>query len=364
MNTNENDNKNVTSDSQNGNVSNTNDANQASLFETAIPNENKGVESTTKEDSQPQFDVPVTPDANMPVPTPEVEEITAPVLNKDDVTVISTYKEKKGGGFLVFIIIAAMILFVLNIDKVEEYYDKYIKQNNFTLLGKPTVSERSLVDGFIVVNDANSGDKINNIEFYNFSNEDSEKIKLNYVSREKYQNVGFLEIYIEIYDSRKDLIDKVLFNPVKVLNKNSVEFYEIPVTSYVQTNAKYFKLKQYTDEEKKSTSTLVCSLIEESNDYNYYYKNTYNFVNNELQDYSVNEEIKVIKESFETLDYKKKMEEVAKNLTEVGAVYLDGSIFYKVDFSKQYYAYNVLYEKGTTPVTIKNNEVAKKWKCE
>ena len=315
---------------------------------------------------QPEMDMPqpevVSPGPEVVSPQPEV----APTLNSEDVTVISTNHGKKGGGAAVIVIALFLVLFVFNIDKVEDIFNNYVKEN--ILFNKNANKGENLNGGFIQVDDPNSFDTLNSIKFYNFNTTTvNNALALNYKSDIDIQNASAFNIYIEVYDTDKDLIYKNLFDPKKEFKKNTAKEYDINLPQDVFEKIKYAKIKNYSEKENDSTSKVTCTLIEETNKYNLSYKNVYNFKNNVLLSYDVTEEI-ISKEGFEedaeVKEYKTNLEKAKDELIELTPAYQDGKLTYIVDTSKDYTKYKLVETMDSTPKMVRIREEKKKWKCE
>lgn len=324
-----------------------------------------GMDTPVQETTMPGMDMPapemVSPEVETVAPQPEV----APTLNSEDVTVISTNRGKKGGGAVVIVIVLALIFFVLNIDKAEDIYNKYIK--DYILFDKSGAKVDNLNGGFIQVDDPNSFDTLDGVKFYNFNTLEKNKLALNYKSDTDQKDASNLDIYIEIYDVNKDLIYKELFDPKKEVKKNTVREYNIELSSDIYEKIKYAKIKKYTNEEKTKTSKLTCTLIEETDKYNINYKNVYYFTNDGLTTYDVSEEIvpkEGQEESSEVKEYKTNMEKAKEELVEVDPTYLNGKLEYTVDTSKNFKNYKLVEDLHTTTKMVRVREEKKKWKCE
>ena len=326
-------------------------------------NSNSPTSVSSSVNNAPQEFVNPGPVGDTPVPGNVPQEVVMPVLNADDVTVVNTKRTKKGGGFGVIVIIIIMVLVVLNFDKVEELYNKYIKENNFLFKNTET-DNNNLYGGYISVDDATSTDQIDNIRFSDFNTRTANKLSFQYSSEESIQNVSSHQIYIEIYDVNKNIIYKSLFEPKSDIKKNTVEVYEVDLAQDIFTRVKYASVKKYTSDDLTRIASLTCSLTEDNGSYKVVHKNKFSFVNNELTTYSVSDELIVIEDSVESLNYKASMGETKTLLTELSPI-LEGNVLtYNVDTSRSYTSYTLVEEAGTTPTTVKNREEAKKWKCE
>lgn len=343
------------------------------MMDNQMPMPGMDMSAPEMETPMPGMDMPepevVSPGPEVVSPTQETVSVTpdvAPTLNSEDVTVISTNRGKKGGGAAVIVIALFLVFFVFNIDKVEDIYNKYVKEN--ILFNKNANKGENLNGGFIQVNDPNSFDTLDSIKFYNFNTTTADNaLALNYKSDIDIQNAGSFNIYIEVYDLDKDLIYKNLFDPKKEFKKDTAKEYEVSLPSDVFEKIKYAKIKKYSDTENVSTSKLTCTLIEETNKYNLSYKNVFNFNNNLLLSYDVTEEIipkEGNEEDAEVKEYKANLALAKEELVELTPTYVDGKLTYSVDASKDYTKYKLVEDSDSTPKMVRLREEKKKWKCE
>ena len=117
------------------------------------------------------------------------------------------------------------------------------------------------------------------------------------------------------------------------------------LTSNVYADAHYALVKVYTEAEKKQETSLACTYEDDK----YLYKNTYTFVNNELDHYDVSKEQK----EYDLLgDYA------------FNQVFADNKLNYTVDLKNLPKGFKPLYTSTLTKVVIKQKEELKKWTCE
>ncbi len=327
------------------------------------------VSSTPVSQEESPFFTPVSvqPEVQAQVVLPEITPATpapqeAPVQevnnnenvqtnNKESLEVIETGKKNKASNAVLIIFLVLLILFVFNIDTVISIYEQFKESNNVT--NPNNKDTNNLTDGFILINDNTSFQKLNDIKFYNFRKSQGTGITFSYEVLAKIDDAKSLEIYIELYNSEKEIIYKGLYNPTQKLEKDTVRTYTINVEDYIYDNAFYALVKKYNDAEIKRTSVLTCS----KEDQNYTYKNTFNFANNGLINYEVIKQSK--RENDESLN--KEYEE----LKDMENVTLENdTLTYKIDVNKDNGEYVNLYESDTTLKVIKDNEISKEWKCE
>jgi hypothetical protein len=211
----------------------------------------------------------------------------------------------------------------------------------------------NITNGFILIDENTSSIKMNDIKFYNFRKAQGKGITFNYESLANYNDVKTLEIYLELYDSEKELLYKELFDPNQVLEKDTVRIYVIDVDDEIFNDSFYALVKTYTDAEKQETASLTCT--KEEGDYTY--KNTYSFVNKGLTKYDV--ELTSKKENDELLT-----DEYNKLKEENNATLENNTLKYTIDLNLDNGELKELYEKGATIRIVKNKETLKEWKCE
>ncbi len=327
------------------------------------------VSSTTVSQEESPFFTPVSvqPEVQAQVVLPEIapatpapQEVSAEETstnenvqtnNKESLEVIETGKKNKASNAVLIIFLVLLILFVFNIDTVISIYEQFKESNNVT--NPNNKDTNNLTDGFILINDNTSFQKLSDIKFYNFRKSQGTGITFSYEVLAKIDDAKSLEIYIELYNSEKEIIYKELYNPTQKLEKDTVRTYTINAEDYIYDNAFYALVKKYNDAEIKRTSVLTCS----KEDQNYTYKNTFNFANNGLINYEVIKQSK--RENDESLN--KEYEEL-KNIENVTLE--NDTLTYKIDVNKDNGEYVNLYESDTTLKVIKDNEISKEWKCE
>ena len=293
---------------------------------------------------------PVNPNTTPTVVPPNIPPSSA----NQEVTVINTNKSKSS-NLILYILLILMVLFVLNIDTIIKYYDNYV--NTGSLKGNTTENNTdNLVEGYVLINDSTGSIKLDSINFYNFRKSGDINLTFNYVSSLDYNNVSILDMYVEIYNSNKELLYKELFNLNNGIEKDSVRVYTIALDNYVYTNAYYALIKKYTEEEKNTKSSITCTL---DND-DALYKIVYNFENNGLVNYSVNKDLKSDNDAYKT-ELDNEYNSVSNYFT---ATYENNNLNYIVDLKNYNKEFNPLYELGTVSKVIEVKEELKKWNCE
>lgn len=311
---------------------------------------------------QTQSQVANTP-SEMPT-TPPVEvnnNVTEVPTGNEEITVVNTEK-KRTSSIVMIILVAILIAFVFNIDKVIEYYDNYMSTGSLTSKNTNETTN-NLVNGYILIGDSISSIEIDKIKFYNFKKkEDESSIIFNYESSSKYDNPSTLNIYIEFYNSEKEIIYKELFNVGSGIEKDVVRTMSLNVPSEVLQNAQYALVKKYTNSEMNSTQTLTCKYNANEDEQVLNYNIVYSFKNNELVSYIVNKQI--LNYSEDSSSYKRLNLEYNMVSQKINAVFEAGNLNYTVNLEENINDFTPLYEKGTLITIIKNKEKLKEWVCE
>ena len=171
---------------------------------TPMPSAPSNVTPTPVSAPQPQANpVPNTPSATVVEPTQvvsnqqiakedpnaKIAQISVPPSvpqgNVEQVTV-DNKKKKKGGSFFLFLVIGLLIYFTINIDKMAQMYDNYMKTGSLTATD---VVPDNTTDGFIKIGEPSSSMKVFNINFYNFTKNNAKSgVSFNYSSFESYDN--------------------------------------------------------------------------------------------------------------------------------------------------------------------------------
>ena len=290
---------------------------------------------------------------NMEDPNAKLTEVKIPPSasnNVEEPQVINTTK-KKASNILLFIIIIILVVFAVNIDKISEMYDNYMKTGSLTASNADP--DNTTTSGYIKIDDTSSSKKINNINFYNFRKSTTDlSIGFNYESSVKIDDSASLGIYVELYNSNKEILYKELFKVNDTIEMNSVSNYTMTLESDIHTNAYYALVKQYTISELNTKTTLTCKY----NENDYQYENVYYFTNNSLVSYDVTKVSLLDEDTSLEKEYNELKDKVNPSLN-------NKTLKYSVDLEKD----NIIepiYPKGLTPVIVKSRDTLKKWTCE
>ncbi len=303
--------------------------------------------------------------------TDNSNQVIVPSENKQIVTEINT-TTKKTNNAIIFILIAILALVSYFFNDIANFYQETLFPlftNNDKNSDNNTINDDNgfnLVDGYIKVGEPNSYINLKDIKFYNFRKNDSGKyISFNYLSSVKYSDIKDEEIYLELYNSNKEILYKELFNSESVIDKDSVSTYKLNVNESEYNNVSYALVKIYSDSEKKSTSKLVCTYKINNEFINLKYINTYEFINNSLTKYSVSKGYEKIQDNAIILGTQEEIKNEYINITKynITSKYNDVSLEYSIDLSNYPKDFNPLYERNTIITIIKNKEKLKGWEC-
>lgn len=298
-------------------------------------------------------------------------QVIVPSENNKVVTEINTTTKKTNNAIIfILIVILALVSYFLN-DIANFYQEKLFPLFNNNDKNNDNNSTNNdngfnLVDGYIKVGEPSSYINLKDIKFYNFRKNDGGKyISFNYLSSVKYSDIKDEEIYLELYNSNKEILYKELFDSEGVIDKDSVSTYKMNITESEYNNVSYALVKIYSDSEKKSTSELVCTYKINNEFINLEYSNTYEFTNNSLTKYSVSKGYEKLQDNAIILSTQEEIKKEYMNITKynITSRYNDVSLEYSVDLSNYPKEFNPLYEKDTIITIIKNKENLKGWEC-
>lgn len=278
--------------------------------------------------------------------------------------VINTEKAKGSNPLIIFIFLIIGFALVFSMDKIMLFF-----QNRSALGGEGKISEiesSNLVDGFIQIDVTNSYMKTKGIKFYNFKKAGNKVISLNYVSDENYKTVDDLKLFVEVYDSDKDLVYKEQFKLDSKLDKDNVLQYSLNVTNDVYENSYYVKVSSYTDDMLNKKDSMICSYpVKNSETFTLTFTTTYNFVNDLLVSYDVVRKYETTDENDIVELYKGQIKDEYLSISDynIKTDYADNKLVYSINLESLPDGFIPMYAKGSTKKTIKNKEALKKWNC-
>lgn len=330
----------------------------------AVTNEVQvGVPSASVVPNPVPEEVVPAPVQNEVIPGPTPEE-AIPASNTEQV-ILETAPKKAGGNFMLIVVVLLLVLAVVYIDDVIQFIEENIIATNPTDVSD--ADSDNLVGGYILLNDTTGSMKVNSIKFYNFKkNNDKFTVTLNYESLEQFDDIASENIYIEFYNSNKEVLYKSLFVVDGKIEKNVVRTYSVSLDSEVLQSSLYALVKVYSKDELSKTSSLSCKYKTNNAGFTEVYKHDFSFKNDMLVSYTVNKKVEVTTSSAASTRALNDIETENNTLVNAGlsSTYSEGSLVYTINLETLEAEYIPLYTKGTTSISVKNKEVFKKWECE
>lgn len=307
-------------------------------------------------------DIPVA--AETQVIDNEIPSGGIPTISEEQI-VLDNSEKKSGSNFILIILVFLLIVGLMYAEEIMGFVENNIISSNPTGVGEGTGD--SLVGGYLLLNDVSGNMTVNSIKFYNFKKNSSNfTISLNYESNVEYKDVTSENIYIEIYNSSKELLYKHLFNTGDKISKNIVRAYSIELDADVFESSFYALVKTYSEAELAKVTNLSCKYRVSNEGYNELYKHIFTFKSDMLVSYSVDKKVEVSSTSTSSTIAMNNLKSEYDALVnaELPVTYSEGSLIYNIDLENLKADYIPLYKKGTSMLSVKNKEVFKKWECE
>ena len=167
------------------------------------------------------------------------------------------------------------------------------------------------------------------------------------------------------YNINKELLYKELVN-ISNIETDTIRLNSIKVTNDVYQEAYYILVKTYSEKEKSAKTSLVCKYNVSDDEIVLNYQITYNFINNNLNDYTVSKEYLSTELNSKTTEVKDELLNENNEAIKYGisTKYNGNKLTYTVDLNNVKEGYTPLYDSSTVKKTIINKESLKKWNCE
>lgn len=310
------------------------------------------------------------------------EQIKEETMNQDGVEildfdktekVVNTLENRKENRVL-FIILGVVVIFAFSLPFLSNLFSKTsIMQYNNNL---DDINANNTKGGFIEIDNEEGNITAKKIKFYNIRKKTKNIVSVTYLPESGIKNVNDLNIYIELYNSNKIIINRTKFTSKEELGRKVQGTFKIELNETIYKEATYAKVVIIKDDEwGKTNDKLVCTFKENDNDFDVTYRVTYNFSDLGLQNYKVKRNAKLkegeniyIEELPEETKnkyinmFKSENEELSK--LDVKDILLDdNNLEYKIDFTEDK-DYKPLYEKGSVKRQIKLGEMKTGWSCE
>lgn len=293
-------------------------------------------------------------------------------LESSNDKVVNTLEQRKEFKIAIFIGIG-VLLFALLLPKITSIFTK---DSIFTYTDEVNeIVNNKTVDGMLIIGKEEGSITAKKVKFYNPLKRTNNQISVTYLPDTVIKDVDKLNLYVEIYNSNKNLISRVKFTNIEKLERKVQGNYKIDMNETIYKEAEYLKVTIIKDEEFSNiTDNLTCIYENIEGNAKVYYKRIYNFTNNGLLSYTVSKSVSKI--DVNNVDntiiekYTKLFSTengVLKKTNIEGINLTDTSIEYTVNLSTlelNNSSYKKLYEQGSIKRQIELSEENLKWMCE
>lgn len=293
-------------------------------------------------------------------------------LESSNDKVVNTLEQRKEFKIAIFIGIG-VLLFALLLPKITSIFTK---DSIFTYTDEVNeIVNNKTVDGMLIIGKEEGSITAKKVKFYNPLKRTNNQISVTYLPDTVIKDVDGLNLYVEIYNSNKNLISRVKFTNIEKLERKVQGNYKIDMNETIYKEAEYLKVTIIKDEEFSNiTDNLTCIYENIEGNAKVYYKRIYNFTNNGLLSYTVSKSVSKI--DVNNVDntiiekYTKLFSTengVLKKTNIEGINLTDTSIEYTVNLSTlelNNSSYKKLYEQGSIKRQIELSEENLKWMCE
>lgn len=274
-------------------------------------------------------------------------------------------KEAKKAGISSIIILLPILLVAFYLPELSKLINKTPTQDVVTV-PKKNIEYYETQDGLLEINNEKGHIIAKNIRFYSFTKKTGNIISNVYLPDKSIDDASKLNVYIELYNSKRVVIYRTKFNPGTKLNRKVQSLYEINLSDELYKEVVYASINILeTKDFNDLNDILVCTYKTTENNYNLVTKVTYNFSSNGLSNYEVSKESIKLKED-EIYSYKDEFEKEAELLTGkvTDLTFDENSLKYKLDLvSYTDSEVKPLYSLATTKREIKLKEENSKWSC-
>lgn len=288
------------------------------------------------------------------------------ILDLDSNTITKEEKkEARKAGISSIIILLPILLVAFYLPDLSKLINKTPTQDVVTA-PKKNIEYYETQDGLLEINNEKGHIIAKNIRFYSFTKKTGNIISNVYLPDKSIDDASKLNVYIELYNSKRVVIYRTKFNPSTKLNRKVQGLYEISLSDELYKEVVYASINILeTKDFNDLNDILVCTYKTTENNYNLVTKVTYNFSSNGLSNYEVSKESIKLKED-EIYSYKDEFEKEAELLTGkvTDLTFDENSLKYKLDLvSYTDSEVKPLYSLATTKREIKLKEENSKWSC-
>lgn len=306
------------------------------------------------------------------VESEDIKEDDVEILSfdDDDSSIIPTVLTSKKEGIIaltIVIVIALIAIFIIpKISSILSGQNGYVLSNE-----KNEISNNGTVDGFLEIGKTEGSITAKKIQFYSFVKKTGNVLKFKYLPETTIKDTEGLNIYIEIYNSKKNVIYRTKFSPVAKVERKVIENVDLPLNENIYGEATYVKVVILDEKNFSiSESTMTCTLNDINDIYTLNSTVVYNFSTNGLTSYKTTKNLIVNPTYGHTGDEKTDPHNMLKyegeSLSKVGLEsleYTDTDISYTVDLLKNKIEGDTV-SLGNAQRQIKLESEKNKWRCE
>ena len=279
----------------------------------------------------------------------------------------NTLEERKENR-IIFIILIVLVLFVLALPKVMSWFNKSSIFSYSNTVNE--VTSKDTIDGMLEIGKEKGSITAKNIQFYNFTKRRNNEISVVYLPTTGIKKVNEMNIYIELYNSSKNIIYRTQFTSNTKLERKVQGIFTLKVLDDIYKDAKYAKIEVINEKDwGKPTKALTCTNETTKSKYTLTEKVTYNFSEKGLINYKVSKKVKGNVEDTENpfLESIHDESKIISNTNISDLNYDEDFIEYTVilkELEVKKSGYIPLHSHGSILRTVKLEETSKKWKCE
>ena len=314
----------------------------------------------------------------------EIEEVNLTENKTDDLEVVDLGNQKventletRKENRILFIIIGSLIVFALLLPTITRIFTK-TSIFSYSSEVEDITSKGTTAEGLLEIGSDNEGSiTVKNIQFYSFRKESNNTVSVVYLPGNSISKVEEENIYIELYNNKKNAIYRTKFIVNSKLERKIRGTYLMPVNENIYGEATYGKVVILNSKDFNiESSSLTCTLEEENTEYILTTNVKYNFSTNGLTNYIVTKtrEEKIDENNFETVDNNETIEETEEITTifdeEIEKIkdyvtnleYDKNNLSYKVDLINRQLD-ETIYSLGSTTRQVKLDSEKNNWSC-
>lgn len=209
-----------------------------------------------------------------------------------DNNITNTLEERKEFKIAIFIGILVLVFALL----LPTFTSIFSKSSIFSYSNSVNeVVNKDTIDGMLEINKEKGYITIKKIKFYNPRKSTDNNLVVTYLPEGSEKDVDSLNIYIEIYNSNKELIARNKFTNISNLERKVQGNYKIELNEVLYRESKYFKVVIIKDDEFNNINDILkCNYTFNEGNIKVNYERVYNFTKSGLISYKVTKSISKI----------------------------------------------------------------------